>query len=436
MDRDAELDSPLRAILSKGLVRAGLASYAFTAAILVFNLAGGIIVARALGPDGRGASVAIVMITTLGGVMAALGAHATLSYHAAREPQHAARLYGTWLALIVPLAVAGIAVAEVLLPVLFDAQDDRTVFLARIFLFSIVLVLWGQCNEGMLLGLHDFFVFNFVRFLQPALSTITFAVLWSVDALTVESSLVVWSATVGVALIVGTGRLLSRAGIGRPSRELARRTLGYGVRAHGDSVAGHLNTRLDLVVLPAYVAAAGVGLYSVAANVSLIVNQVALSLAALVLPSAARDQAGGPRKVVLSLQATVLLATLAALALFVGAQIALTTIYGDAFGDATETLRLLLPGTVMYAASTVLAAGLHGAGRPGRATLGQLAGAGVTLTGLILFVPSGGITAAAIVSTAAYGVVMVANLVSYRRATGLPWRTFVAFPHELRRRSG
>jgi O-antigen/teichoic acid export membrane protein len=373
------------------------------------------------------------MITQLGGILASVGAGTTLSYHAAREPEHAARLYGTWLTLLVPLALAGILAAELLLPVLFGAQGEHTIFLARIFLAAIVLVLWGQINNGLLLGLHDFTVYNSLRFLQPALSTITFGILWALDVLTVETSLVVWAATQGAALLVGTARLLSRAGIGRPSRALARRTLAYGTRAHGDAVAGQLNTRLDLVILPAYVAAAGVGLYSVAANVSLIVNQLAASLSVLVLPSAARDQEGGPRKVILSLQATLLLAGVSAVVLFVGAELALSTIYGDAFRGATDTLRLLLPGTVMYAGSTVLAAGLHGAGRPLRATLGQFAGAVVTLIGLIAFVPGGGITAAAAVSTVAYTTVFISNLLAYRRVTGLAWRSFADLPHALRR---
>jgi antigen flippase len=436
LDGDVEPRGPLRELLSRRLVRAGLASYAFTAAILVFNLASGIIAARALGPDGRGASVAIVMITQLGGVLASIGAVTTLSYHTAREPQHAARLHGTWVALLVPLSAAGLLVTELLLPVLFNAQEAHTVYLARLFLVSIVLVLWGQVNNGLLLGLHEFTIYNTLRFLQPALSTITFAVLWALDALTVESSLVVWSATQAAALVIGSWRLLGRIGIARPSRELARRTLHYGTRAHGDAVAGQLNTRLDLVILPAYVAAAGVGLYSVAANVSLIVNQLATSLSALVLPSAARDQEGGPRKVVLSLQATLALAAVSAVALFVGAEIALTTIYGEAFRHATDTLRLLLPGTVMYAGSTVLAAGLHGAGRPWRATLGQFTGAAVTVVGLIVFVPRGGITAAAAVSTAAYTTVFVANLIAYRRTTSLEWSDFRNPPRGLRRGPG
>jgi hypothetical protein len=55
----------------------------------------------------------------------------------------------------------------------------------------------------------------------------------------------------------------------------------------------------------------------------------------------------------------------------------------------------------------------------------QAAGLVVTVVGLLVFLPSGGITAAAIVSTVAYGTVFVSALVAYQRATGLAWRRFL-----------
>jgi antigen flippase len=429
---DPQLDPPsgfgpgrLRGFLSRPLVRAGLAGYVFTALILAVNLLTGIVTARALGPDGRGVTTAIVMVTQMAGVVAALGAGTALSYFAARAPESAAQLMSTWALVLLPMAVLALVGSELLLPTLFGAQDHHTLWLGRIFLFNIALVLWGSLNNGLLLGLHDFFVFNGLRFLQPALHAAVMLVLWLAGALTVELALITWTVTQGVVLAIGTVRLLRRVGVARPDLGLARRSVAYGIRAHGDALAGSLNTRLDLVILPAYVAATGLGLYSIAANLSLIINQLAGSLSTIILPAAARDQAGGPRKIVLSLQATLALATVGALVLFVAAELLLRVIYGEAFTHATDTLRILLPGTVLYAGSTVLAAGLHGAGYPLRATLGQVAGGVVTVAGLIAFVPSGGINAAAAVSTTAYATVFVLNLVAYRRTAGLPWRAFL-----------
>ena len=49
-----------------------------------------------------------------------------------------------------------------------------------------------------------------------------------------------------------------------------------------------------------------------------------------------------------------------------------------------------------------------------------------TVIGLIAFLPSGGITAAAIVSSASYALIFVASLVAYRALARLPWGALAA----------
>ncbi len=202
------------------------------------------------------------------------------------------------------------------------------------------------------------------------------------------------------------------------------------------TLAANVNARLDLVMLPAFVAAAGVGLYSVATNVSLSVYQFASTFAGLVLPAAARDPERGPLKVIGALYLTLAIAGVLALVLALVARPLLGAVYGDDFRDAAEPLRLILPGAVLFAASSIVGAGLYAAGRPFTATLAQLAGMVVTVAGLAIFLRSGGITAAAIVSSVSYATVFVATLVAYKRVTGLPWRALLPGRERFRRSLG
>jgi O-antigen/teichoic acid export membrane protein len=187
-----------------------------------------------------------------------------------------------------------------------------------------------------------------------------------------------------------------------------------------------------VAILPAYVTAANVGLYSVATNVSLIVYQLSNTFAGLVLPEAAGDPERGPAKVVGSLWASLLIAGALAAVLALLAEPLLGLVYGDDFRDASEALLLLLPGAVLFAGSSILGAGVSAAGRPFTATLAQVAGMVVTVVGLFTFLSSGGITAAALVSTGSYATVFVAMLVVYKRVAGVPWRGFLPTPARLR----
>jgi O-antigen/teichoic acid export membrane protein len=85
----------------------------------------------------------------------------------------------------------------------------------------------------------------------------------------------------------------------------------------------------------------------------------------------------------------------------------------------------LVPGAVLFAGSAILSAGVYAAGRPLIASLAQVLGLLVTIVGLLVFLPHGGITAAALVSTASYTSVFAATLLTYKAVTGVPWRWFV-----------
>jgi O-antigen/teichoic acid export membrane protein len=136
--------------------------------------------------------------------------------------------------------------------------------------------------------------------------------------------------------------------------------------------------------------------------------------------------------VVGSLWASLVVAGVLAAVLALLAQPLLELVYGDSFRDASEPLLLLLPGAVLFAGSSILAAGVYAAGRPFTATFGQLVGMAVTVVGLFVFLRTGGITAAALVSSASYATVFVAMLVAYKAVTGLSWRSFVPTPARVR----
>jgi len=182
------------------------------------------------------------------------------------------------------------------------------------------------------------------------------------------------------------------------------------------------------MIIPAFLGASSVGLYSVATNVSWAVVSISAAIAAIVLPAAARNVEEGVSVVVRSLQATFLVAALLALVIGLVGGFALRLLYGGAFEEGLAPLRLLLPGSVCYACAAVLWSGLYALERPLTAAASQALGLVVTVAGLTLFLRAGGIEIAALVSTLAYAVVFAAALVLYRRAAKLTWREFISLP--------
>jgi len=422
----------LRRLLARGLVRAGIVTYAFSALTLLANLVTGVVSARALGPSGRGVFVALTTVSQLSGLLFAMGVAQSLSYYIARRPQDAPALFTTWTAMLLPLTALAIAISELLLPTIFANDGQEAIDIGRWFMLSIVLVVGLELNYGLLLGSHDFFVYNVLRFVQPALTAVAFVVLWLLGELTVEVALIAAIAGTATAMLAGLARSFARVGVGPLDARLGLTSLWYGVRGQGSTVATNVTARLDVAMLPAFVTTANVGLYSVATNVSLIVHQLSNTFAGLVLPAAAGDPERGRFKVVGSLWASLVVAALLAAVLALFARPLIGLVYGDSFRDASEPLLLLLPGVVLFAGSSILAAGVYAAGRPFTATFAQLLGMAVTVVGLFVFLRSGGITAAAIVSTVSYATVFVAMLVAYRAVSDTPWRSFLPTPKRVR----
>jgi O-antigen/teichoic acid export membrane protein len=406
--------------------RQGALTFMFSALTLATNLLTGVVIARALGVEGRGELTAILTVTQIVGWAFGLGANEATAYYHARN-RDTAGVVTAWLCVIAPAGLLAVIVGEAVLPAALSAQSDATLRLGQIFMLSVVLAPFGMLKLGILLGTHRYLFYNVFGFAQPTATALVYVVLWRVGALSPATAL---AATFAVSTAFGALLTLQtlRGRIARPDWSQGMRSIWYGLRAHGTNLGGMMNSRLDLLIIPAFLAATSVGLYSVATNISWIVVSVSAAIAAIVLPAAARHAEEGVPVVVRSLQATFVVATVLALAIALVAGVTLRTLYGAEFEGGTLALRLLLPGSVCYACAAVLWSGLYALDRPLTAAASQALGVVVTAVGLTLFLQAGGTEAAAIVSTVAYATVFASALVLYRRAANLAWREFVVFP--------
>jgi O-antigen/teichoic acid export membrane protein len=401
---------------------------AFDGLILTTNLITGIVIARSLGPAGRGELAAILILMQTASWIFSMGAAEAVAYHQARNPAHGGRLIAGWIVIMAPLTVLAIAVGELLLPTLFGAQSAEAVDLGRLYLLLVGVPLLGIVFNAILLGDGRFTAYNSVRLLIPAQIAVGYLVLWPLGGLTVESALIVNATATVTSTIVAAIACISRHGLDRPHPGLLNTTFTYGVKAHGGSLAGFVNARLDLLIIPAFLAAASVGLYSVATNVSSIIGTLTGTVAAIVLPVAARENGGSSRVVIRTMHAVLLIGGTLGLILILLAEPALTLVYGEEFADAAPALRILLPGEVLGACAAVITSGHLAANRPFLSSVPYFLGAALTVGGLVIFLPDGDITTAATITTAAYTVVFVVSVVIYRRKTGLRWRQFLRAP--------
>ena len=394
------------------------------AVVLAASLATGVMLAHALGPSGRGATAAIITAPIVVAWFFTLGSTQAVSYFQARDPASGGRLLSTWIALGLPLGLLAVVVGETLLPIFFSAQANSTIHLGReVMPVALVLVL-NEALAGIVVGDRRFLLYNLVRAGSQGSVAIAYAALLALGELTVSSAVAVFVLVQVGGLLVLLGASLMRHGIQGPDAALARSVFWYGLKGHGTNMGAYANARLDLLIMPAFLPASSVGLYAIATSVSWIVVVLAGSLAVLAVPLATQSHEGGSEVVWRMMKTTIGVAGAVAAVIAITAPEALRIVYGADFVNATSALRILLPGSVLFAAAFVIISGLFSTNRPLAATIAQGAGALVTVVGLSLFLDSGGVEAAAIVSTLAYTVVFLTALAIYRqtlsRGTEMP----------------
>jgi O-antigen/teichoic acid export membrane protein len=409
-----------------GLVRDGVANVASNALTIILSIGTGALLARGLGVAGRGELAAIAVAPPLIAAVFGMGCSQAITYEQARNPASHQWLIASWALILLPCAVAALVTGEIVLHITLAKQSLVVQQVAAVYMPVIVVIMLGDICLGILLGDHHFTYYNLWRLSAPAMTLVGYGALRVTGHFTVTTAVAVMYAVAVVGNAVIVVLVVRRYGIGRPDWGKARTSFWYGFRAHGTNVSQLVNLRLDQLILPAFVVASSLGTYAVAVSVSYLAFSIGAPLATLVLPAAARRSTRQGDVVRGATQASVAVAFGIALVVALAAAPAVAAVYGSAFAGSVGLIRLLLPGTVMYVAAYTLWQGLYAAGKPFSAALAQLVGMVVTIAGLFLTLPGGGgITAAAIVSSLAYGAVMVCSLVLYCRATGVRARSFI-----------
>ncbi|MFY9263992.1 MAG: oligosaccharide flippase family protein [Solirubrobacterales bacterium] len=409
-------------MFSRGdLAKSSAQTVSATAVMLVLNLITGVMVARLLGSSGRGQIAAIVTLGQTLGWAATLGCFQSVVFHVSRNPEDAAPSIGAWMALSLPLGIVGIVAGQLLVEPLFAAQSDETVELARLWLLMIPLMPLSEALSGALVADRDFAAMNFYKMLQSALPVGVYLGLWLGGVFTVEAVLLTHIGVIAVYLVLLLVRVLRRHGVARPRLALTRREVWFGARAQASNIGTQLSLRLDLMIMPAFLAASQVGLYAVAVSIASMVLALAGSLVMISLPVASRDGGDNDRRVAQVLHATFLVGSVLATGIVLLAPYLLELIYSREFRDATTALRWLAPGAVLLALGNIVNSGLYGQDRPATAGLTQVPGVLLTVFGLLLFLRGGGIAAAALISTLTYATSFLIAIVVYQRRAALSW---------------
>jgi stage V sporulation protein B len=395
---------------------------------LGFAVVQGAIIARWLGPSGKGVLAVALLVPAMLQLLLGLGLGPSLTYHAAasRFPLRTLTRHASAFALIggaASIALTMIAWATGILDALFPGIPAGIIILG---VSGMAIAMLSSFLSSLLQGLQRIFSVNALTLLSGGtMLVLTAVVLLALDrgpVGVVVASLIAGSVGLVAARTAFRGLDVSL----RPSLESAtvRPLLSYGVRAHAGNVLQFFNYRLDVFVLNFIAGPAAVGVYTVSVRLAELAWQMPNAASFVIFPrAAARSSQEMNRFTPRVFRWTLVLTVGAALGLAVIARPAIRLIYGSAFDGAFLPMLLLLPGVVLLGGGKVLANDVAGRGFPHYNAI--VSGTCLILTVLLdlLLIPDHGAAGAAVASTVAYVAVFglaAAFWVKVRRSSTPP----------------
>lgn len=399
-----------------------LAVQATTANVLLLglNVVNGALLARWLGPTGRGELAAVMLLPALLIVVGSLGL-GTATVYFSSAPSRSSTVFGTVQSLGAIQSLILIPVGYFLAPLLFGGYGDSLVSLARWYLLVIPMGLWCLYSVSILAGELWIPMVNLLNGIMPSgylASTLLLAATARLTTPNIILAQLLLNVLVTAAATIAVAR--RRSVLLRLDVALARRLLAYGGKTQLGTVSQNLNLRLDQALVAAFLPARQLGLYVAAVNSVSLLHAVSSAGRAIFLPRvvAVADNEAHTEQVSSMFRQYVIVLLSGAAILATALPVAIPLVFGLEYTDSLAPAYFLLLASIIYGSKDVLSAILQGLNSPWHSSRAELFALVVTALGLIILVPRLGLLGTAFVSILAYTTSLVVMSLALTRSHG------------------
>ena len=405
------------------LVRTALAIAGTRVLLLVSGVVTSVLIARALGPEGRGQYAVLVAIA---GTAVVLG-HSSIEQAQVFLVGRGADMSvlsanAVWLGTLLGILVAGVTA---LVTVALEYPNPRAFQQPAlpIALLAVPLSIVVLLTNGLLVLSGRTRVLNRSMLLSGAVQFVLLVIAAIAHRLTVTTVVLAWTLSAGTPLLLTLHAL-------RPHRAhispgLAREAFGFGIRYHGAMVSRFLLLRVDVLILAAMKDDRSVGLYALAVTLIELTNVATDAVSTAVL----QRQTHLPLALSARLTARVVglsggLAAIAATALLALSPTLVPLVFGQNFRDCVPALFALGPGVVALAMARSASSYLLRHNRPLVNSAIAFAALAVNATLNLALIPRWGIVGCGLASSVAYVLLAIGHLIWLRQTAGLTSRDF------------
>lgn len=386
---------------------------------LIFSVTTAAIIARWLGPEGKGIVTMALLAPGMMVIFLNSGIGVANVYFAGSKRMNIPTLtvnsvIFAFLATIFGMFIIGALLATGSLQALLPRAPIWLVLIAMIGL--PVGILTGYFTT-ILQGLQAIIKINLVNLAQGALTLALTFLLVANFRVGLLGALMAYLLTSISSLIVLTFLLQKEGGVflSKWNPSVMRSTLSFGLKGHIGNILQFFNYRLDIFFVNYFLGPAGVGIYSVSVGMAEFLWYLPNAVGFIIFPKAASTQPEVmnlfiPRVFRIALGLT----ALGAVGLvFLGKQL-IQWVFSSSFDSAYLPLVALLPGAVLLGGAKILSNDIAGRGYPQYNSINAGVAAVLTIILDLVLIPSYGVLGAAIASSISYSIIFLAALCFHR----------------------
>jgi len=402
----------------------------FSSQILNFILAliSSIILARVLGPKGKGIYALIVLIPKTMLKLGTLGIEAANVYFTGSKKYKVKDIVSNSLlcsilfGFILILLFYVISQHSVFKNFLNSNQLNS--FYVWLMIFTVPFSLLSGYLRNVFLGKEDIITYNKINILQNALQLAAVFTLLLILRLDLFGAISTYIFT-NICMFLLVVFFIVKNGIKiyfTYNAKLFKNMLNYGIKAYFANLAQFLNYRLDMFLIAIFLTPVEVGYYSIAVGIAEKLWMLPGAIATVLFPRISS---------IMDIKANNLTSKIARNTFFIIFIFALLlagitkplikVLFGFAFLSSAMPLLILLPGIVALSLSKILTADLAGRGKPQFAAYSSFVSLAVNIPLNLLLIPKWGISGAAFASTIAYIIATLIVFISFTKVSGKPW---------------
>ena len=395
----------------------------FGAAVGIVN---GILLARLLGPTGKGDYYILVLLPATTMVLLQFGLPQAFGFFSARG--RTLGMIPKTLALTAALSAAASVLVLVLLPLLREAFLHEISLDLILFAFlAFPLALHATFTTAIVLGRQAVGWYAAVNVSYPLVTTVLLvAILGGLGPSVAGAIAVNLMVSVIQALGFGLGAARVSRAVPWPGFASYRGLVRYGLRLYPGSLAGFFSYRIDVYLIAFLITnpSEQLGFYSMAVGLAEMIFFFPLAVRTVFFPHVAgSSREDSDRQVALVSRVTLLVSGVFALLLIPAAAIMIWTVL-PAFGPSIPPLLVLLPGVVALSGGNVVGGYVSGIGRPGISSTVAVIAFVVNIAANLVFIPRFGIIGAASASLLSYSLSSLLMTVIASRLSQTPLMGF------------